>query len=57
MYRSAVQKVHQLSNYQSLTNDPKVSQIIVGLKRMLGIAPKRVSALRNFHIEQMLKKQ
>lgn len=56
LYRSAVQKVHQLSNYQSPTNDPKVSQIIAGLKRMLGTAPKRVSALRNFHIEQMLKK-
>ena len=56
LYRSAIQKAHQLSNHQSPTNHPKVCQIIAGLKRMLGTAPKRVSALRDFHIKQMLKK-
>lgn len=56
LYRSAIQKVHQLSGKQSPTNDPKVGQIIAGLKRMLGTAPKQVDALRSFHIEKMLKK-
>lgn len=56
LYRSAIQKIHQLQGEQSPTNDPKVGQVIAGLKRMSGTASKQVDALRNFHIEKMLKK-
>lgn len=54
MYRSAIQKVHELSNYESPTDSAKVGQIISGLKRMYGVAPKRVKALRDFHIKKMI---
>ncbi len=54
IWHSAINAVHKLSGYDSPTKSPKVELIMRGLKRMKGVAPRQVMALRENHIKAML---
>ncbi len=54
LYKSAVSKKYTEAGKQSPTNDPLVRSTLKGLARFRSTAPRKVEALREYHIEAML---
>ena len=54
LYRSAINRMHIDSGYTSPTNNPEIMNALKGLKRIRGVACRRVRALREHHIKAML---
>ncbi len=55
LYRSAINRQYVEAYKPSPTNHPKVNAVLKGLARMRGTAPRRVQALREYHILCMLE--
>ena len=55
LYKSAVNKKYVEAGKQSPTGHPVVQATLKGLARLKGSAPRQVEALREYHIEAMLK--
>ena len=54
LYRSAINRHFVEAHKPSPTSHPKVNAVLKGLARMRGTAPRRVQALREYHILCML---
>ncbi|MCY3627069.1 MAG: tyrosine-type recombinase/integrase [Gammaproteobacteria bacterium] len=55
LYHSAINRKHIDAGLPSPTRDPEVINVLRGLKRLKGTAPRQVKALRENQIESMLK--
>ena len=55
LYRSAINRHFVEAHKPSPTSHPKVNAVLKGLARMRGAAPRRVQALREYHILCMLE--
>ena len=55
LYRSAINRHYVEAQKPSPASHPKVNAILKGLARMRGTAPRRVQALREYHIQCMLE--
>ena len=55
LYRSALNRRYVDAHKPSPANHPKVNAVLKGLERMRGAAPRRVRALREHHILDMLE--
>lgn len=55
LYKSAVNKMYTEAGKPAPANHPVVASTLKGLARIKGSAPRRVDALREYHIEAMLK--
>ncbi len=55
LYHSAINRKHIDAGLPSPTRDPEVINVLRGLKRLKGTAPRQVKALRENEIESMLK--
>ena len=55
LYRSAINRHFVEAHKPSPANHPKVNAVLKGLARMRGTAPRRVQALREYHILCMLE--
>ena len=55
LYHSAINRKHIDAGLPSPTRDPEVINVLRGLKRLKGTAPRQVKALRENQIESMIK--
>ena len=55
LYKSAVNKKYTEAGKPAPANHPVVTSTLKGLARLKGSAPRRVEALREYHIEAMLQ--
>ena len=55
LYHSAINRKHIDAGLPSPTRNPEVTNVLRGLKRLKGTAPRQVKALRENQIESMLK--